>query len=87
METPPTSKQKVLEKAAIVPRAVWLRKIETNANFQPLTCFRLTILFFVGAVFRRIGAIGADDETIRERKLLFMRLKSPNQQTRYIAKY
>jgi hypothetical protein len=83
METPPTSKQKVLDKAAIVPRAVWLRKIETNASFQPLTRCRLSILFFVGAVFWRIGATGADDETIRERKLLFMRLKSPNRQTKY----
>lgn len=77
METPPTTKQKVLENAAIVPRAVWLRQIGDNATFQARSRCRLEIVFRVGDlgdVLWRMGARDADDdETIRERKLLFMR--------------
>ena len=73
METPATNKQKVLEKAAIVPRAVWLRRMGDNARFQALTGVCLAIGGGVGELFWRLGARDVDDETIRERKLLFMR--------------
>ena len=80
METPPTIKQKVLENAAIVPRAVWLRQMGDNAICQFLSRCRLESLFGLAGlrdVLWQIGARDADDENIRERKLLFMRWKSP----------
>lgn len=74
METPPTTKQKVLENAAIVPRAVWLRQIGDSAICHFLSLCRLEEVVRLAGfrdVFWGLDARDADDE-IRERKLWFM---------------